>query len=772
MIEALGAELKNIVYFKEGQIDYTDNCGFVVISGKNLDSRVSKKQSNGAGKSLSFSILPNIMFESTPLAASKRSRKDILGTGSEASIELNSIGHKWKITQTPSKYIIEKDGVDQQVRGLAGQREMIQKIFPLTEDEFYSYVYLQSQRPLEFQIGTPAKRLAYITAVWRLENFDKMRKYFEKRLSDIKTAQTQFDTLMAELVHINKNLGKLNWTKKKQKKLDEATAIVESLSDKVKGLQADAARLRGLKEQVDFYNKTAEQHRQAQRKVTLDKDELKEQRELLKAEERYAEQLASYSKQTKRWVAKLEELGDAEFTDADKEKLKKTKYAVEKNLERISEMKRDRNRHKELLEEFEDLPKPSKNTGLKEFRRMAAKTKKDVAEIFEEEMGILNSTLSLEDLLHDHGDDGKCPTCLQDVDIPKLKKNIQRAKKRKAELKELIRDHKNDLERKRIKEALTKLDFNESVYNELKRKTEHAQGKIEELEQRRSDARRFDEYTEELKSIKKPKKPKQSAHLTEEQVDQQLELHSNIKRLKERLDEFDEIPTADGIDAKLEKIEKRLRKVEKEYTEAFSVTSELGSKRSEHRLLTKQSKALEEKLEGMKPLIKKRDMYKTLAAAYGQKGLKLQAARDILYKLERNLNRFASLIFAEPFKFSVVAKNDGIHVIVDRGHNKVSDVRNLSGAESDAFRLLYMLSSLVMVQDDRRTNFVVLDEPNAHMDDVTQGLFAERYLPFLRTLVPHVFLITPKSKHTYSNCDYITIVKKNGVSRIVKGQAA
>ena len=772
MIEALGATLQNVVYFKEGAIDYTDNCGLVVVSGKNLDSRISKKQNNGAGKSLSFSIIPNVVYEATPLASQKRVRKDIMGTGSEAAFTIRNGGHEWRIVQTPSKYLIFKDGVDQEVRGLATQREMIAKIFPLSEDEFYSYVYLQSQRPLDFQIGTPRSRLAYITKVWRLDHFDVMRKYFDKRLSDIKTAKTEFDVLTTQLIQINKSLEKLNWSKTKQEKLDAATEVVNSLSSKVKGLQADASKLRAAKEQIDFYANTLAAYQKAKNKVKFDRSELKEQRDLLRSFETYEEQLVQYQKQLKRWNAKLEELGECKFDADDKEKLRKTKHAVEKNLEKLRDLKAARAKHAELKEAFEELPKTGKNVGLKEFRQLANKTGRDVAEIFEDEMGILNSTLSLEELVHEHDDDGKCPTCLQDIDIAKLKKNIQRAKKRKAELKELVKAHKTDVERTKIKNALAKLDYCETSYKALKDKTTHAQGKIEELEERKNNARRWEEWTEELKSIKKPKEPKGTRFLTEEKIEKQFEYHSESKRLKERLEEFDEPPTADGIDGKLKKIEKRLAAVETEYAEAFGITADLGNKRSEFKLLTKQSKKLDAELSGMRPFIEKRDMYKALINAYGNKGLKLQAARDVLYQLERNLNRFATLIFAEPFKFTVETKNDGVHVRVDRGHNKVSDVRQLSGAESDSFRLLYMLSSLVMVKDDRRTNFVVLDEPDAHMDEVTRQLFIERYLPFLRTLVPHVFLITPKSKHAYSNCDYLTIVKKGGISRIVKGQAA
>jgi DNA repair exonuclease SbcCD ATPase subunit len=139
---------------------------------------------------------------------------------------------------------------------------------------------------------------------------------------------------------------------------------------------------------------------------------------------------------------------------------------------------------------------------------------------------------------------------------------------------------------------------------------------------------------------------------------------------------------------------------------------------------------------------------------------------QIVYQLEQHYNRFANLIFAEPFKFNVVAKDDGVHIIVDRGNGNVSDVRELSGAESDSFRLLHFLACVIMAKADRRVNIAILDEPDAHMDETTITLFADRYIPFLRTLVPHVFLITQKGKHVHSDCSYVTVEKHKGVSRV------
>ncbi|MNQ53390.1 hypothetical protein D3C85_674280 [compost metagenome] len=219
---------------------------------------------------------------------------------------------------------------------------------------------------------------------------------------------------------------------------------------------------------------------------------------------------------------------------------------------------------------------------------------------------------------------------------------------------------------------------------------------------------------------------------------------------------------------KLTEAEQRYKKIERRYTKAQDICSNLGSKASEYKVLRRERKDALEKLELIKPIIAQRDMFKSLEKGYSAKGLKITAANGVLFQIEQLMNRYSNLIFAEPFKFSLFAKEDGVHCRVDRGNGKESDVRLLSGAESDCFRLLWMWVMLVMVEDDRRTNFCVLDEPDSHMDETTRSLFVERFIPALRTLVPHVFLVTPLSKHLYSECHYITVTKKNGVSKVVE----
>jgi chromosome segregation ATPase len=162
----------------------------------------------------------------------------------------------------------------------------------------------------------------------------------------------------------------------------------------------------------------------------------------------------------------------------------------------------------------------------------------------------------------------------------------------------------------------------------------------------------------------------------------------------------------------------------------------------------------------------------SLVSAYGSKGLKNLAFTQIAVSIQHYLNFFSDLLFAEQMSFSVTSTTTGISVIVTRPNGKQSDVRLLSGSESNCFSLIYLLTVLAMIPASRRTNFVVLDEMDSHMDDACRDRFYTKYVPILKTVVPNVFVITPKSIDTMSSSNMsvfdkvITIVKKGGVSNV------
>jgi DNA repair exonuclease SbcCD ATPase subunit len=763
MIEITGSRFSGIVSYKKGEFDFTNNCGLTTVSGHNRDSQISKDQNNGAGKSLLFSMLPNVRFEQTPLADTRKKNR-IHSKGSFIEFDVNNLGHKWRIRQQAGGYQIWRDGEDLQVRGQANQRAQIEQIIPLTSDEWYSYVHLQSQKKMEFLYGTPRARMTYISEVWRLDQFDVLRRHFEKKIDEVKVAQNKSDAFTHQLMNINDALNKNGWNKTLEKELEAAKEIVNTQSKKVNKLQAKRQELKSLSKQVEFYTTTSERLKKLQGKIRFDRADLKEQRKLHESLEKFEEENEKYARRSKKLVKQLEELGDGGDSKTLRKRIKEIREeldvleAEDKRLEKVRDKHDAANRELENLDDHVD-------PDLRKFLTQCNKEKVDPMEALKEEYSTAKTTMKLADLLHDH-DDGACPTCMQKINIKDLERTIAQAKKRKGKAHSMIHALELRITKQENTEIIKALKFDERAFYGARKKIKALRAELEKLEDLRENAVRFDEITKQMSELEKPKQPKRQPVVSLEKIEQQLEMLDEVKRLKARLAEFDEVPADDNILKRLAEVEAKLEKVEKKYSKAHKITVRYSSLRAEWKLLKKQREEASLKVEEYKPLIRKLKRFKILAKAYSNKGLKLHAMHEIVYGLEQNYNKYAQLIFAENFQFKVEAKEDGVHITVDRGQGNVSDVRELSGAESDSFRLLHFLACVIMAKDSRRVNLAILDEPDAHMDLATTGLFVERYVPFLRKLVQHVFIITQKGKHLHPECSYVTVEKYKGVSNV------
>lgn len=764
MINITGSRFGGIVSYKKGEFDFTNNCGLTTVTGHNRDSRISKEQNNGAGKSLLFSMLANTAFEQTPMADTKKKNR-IHSKGSFIELDVEVDGVKWMIRQQSGGYVIERDGVDLKVRGQAAQREQIQQILPLTQDEWYSYVHLQSQKKLEFLYGTPRARMSYISQVWRLDQFDVLRKFFDKKIDEVKVAQNKSDAFTHQLMNINDALNKNGWNKKLDKELAEAKEIVKTQSKKVTKLQTQRQELKSLAKQVEFYTGTKEKLKKLKSKIRWDLDDLKEQYRLHQENEKYQEQLEEYQRRNKKLVKKLEELGgDVSGGKVSKKKLKELRAELEKLEEQDRKQEKVRDKHDAAVRELENLD-DHVDPDLRKFLSQCNKQSLDPMEALKEEYTTAKTTLKLADLLHDHND-GNCPTCMQKINIKDLEKTLAQAKKRKGKAHSMIHALEIQIAKRENDEIIKSLKFDERTFYANRKKIKTLRAEVSRMEELLENAGRFEEITAQMAELRKPKAPKRTPSISIEKIEEQKEMIDEHKRLKNRLAEFEEAPEDDNILKRLAEVEAKLEKVEKKYTKAQRTTVRYSSLKAEFKLLTKQRDETSAKVEEFAPLIKKMARFKVLAKAYSNKGLKLHAMHEIVYGLQQNYNKYAQLIFAEPFQFNVVAKEDGVHIMVDRGQGNVSDVRELSGAESDSFRLLHFLACVIMAKDSRRVNLAILDEPDAHMDLATTNLFVERYVPFLRKLVPHVFLITQKGKHMHPECSYVTVEKYKGVSNV------
>jgi len=764
MLRVTDIELDNVVLFKKVRLA-VDRHPFTVISGHNEDSRISSETSNGAGKSLLLSSIPNLRYEATPLAQTK-SKKDML-TSAAARIKMAFVGNNnvpYSITQTSSKFVIEEDGKDIESRTIPLQKTKIAEIFPITEEEFYSYVYLQSQRPLNFQIDKPAARLQYITSIFRLDVYDQLKKYFTKKLGEIKNKQVEFDVLNQQLVKINGLLERLAWSKESAAELDEAREVIKTLGGDSKTLQSKIQKYKAALAIVEQYDKLKAKRKKL--KPPIDLKRAKEERKWHRDMEEYQSELKTYKAQKKQLEQQVEELGKTKPIAVLKKKLKALNAHLKAEEKALTELHEVRQEWKSLEKRKEELALACEAVGLK--RKDAP-----VAVAFgkgrqEEELVQHKAVLQLKSILHDCTD-GECPTCMQQVEIDKIRKHIKKAEKAIDKLETHIEQFDAALAYVRVRDK--KIKFDDAAFVERRKQYAADSDTFDKLESQFEAATQVEKLTTRLSKLKAPEKVIVEPKYSLDQLEEIFEAHSEIQRIDSVLESLEnQHGTIDAVSLsnKLSDAQARYKKIERRYTKAQDICSNLGSKASEYKVLRRERKDALEKLELIKPIIAQRDMFKSLEKGYSAKGLKITAANGVLFQIEQLMNRYSNLIFAEPFKFTLFAKEDGVHCRVDRGNGKESDVRLLSGAESDCFRLLWMWVMLVMVEDDRRTNFCVLDEPDSHMDDTTRSLFVERFIPALRTLVPHVFLVTPLSKHLYSECHYITVTKKGGVSKVVE----
>lgn len=750
----LSLEINQVVHFQHAKLDVTQR-PMTVISGHNKDSLISGDTSNGAGKSLFWSAFPNLIYDATPLSTSRmkaQSRKEMLADKESHIIAIikSDWGKVYTVEQRASSITIFEDGVDMEIRLAKDQRLMLQKIFPITEEEFYSYIYLQSQRNLRFQIDKPSERLHHITDLFNLNVYDRLKSYFTKKLGEIKQVQVEHDVVSAALVRSNQMLERLNWTRDDKDELDRATAHVDKARSKMRTLQAEVERLKIAQSDAQRYAK-AEKSLSAIKSKMSDKD-IQTYMEGLQDKERYEKQMASYQSQYDALNGQLEALGKCvDRTDALKE-ISDRQDVLEEELQELVSQRKEYRAAEEKRELYAEKIRSIKVR--KELRELSEKE-------LQKELRHHDTVLEFEKILRDC-EDGECPTCMQTVDVKKYQKQINASKKAMEGVTQA-------LERKAYQRQLKELEvksFPQELYDKKKARYKLLTDKEELYEEQNNNFQRQRMLRDMIGLLEKPKKTYVEHKYTREQLKRYYDQNADIRKYKNILSS---ITVLQGVEEALLEASAALRKMEVRYGKAQKVIITNSARYGEYRALRREQKKQEQALTALQPIIEQRDLTKSLEKAYSSKGLKVNAANLILTQIEGNLNRYSNLIFAEPFKFTLRAKSDGVHCIVDRGaKSKPSDISRLSGAESDCFRLLWMWVMLVMAEPSKRTNFVVLDEPDAHMDTSTRNLFIERYLPMLRTLVPNVYLITPKSKDDFTDCAYLTVVKHKGISKLIE----
>ncbi len=225
-----GLRIHNIPRFKDAYLPL-DRKGVTVIHGWNKDASATstKPDVNAAGKSLLVKGLPELIFASTPLTQEikTRAKRDLfVAKDTFITVEVNAKGHDWTFTKKAKgksfAYEILKDGKDVGVRTIKYPEEKIRSFFGMSEEELYTLYFIDSGKPSALQYGSPTKRLEFFTNLFRLNNYDEIRKLFNGLMREAKENSAALKEVMSQLDVIQRDMPK-----ESVEELDEHNDVVE-----------------------------------------------------------------------------------------------------------------------------------------------------------------------------------------------------------------------------------------------------------------------------------------------------------------------------------------------------------------------------------------------------------------------------------------------------------------------------------------------------------------------------------------------------------------
>jgi len=755
--------LKKVGVYEELNLQDLDNEGFVTISGLNKDSQNLKDNRNGVGKSLMFGSIPNLLYEADPLAMTKKAKTNMLGN-KESEIELTwgaPDGKDITVLQTAKKYQVTHDGEDQKVDRQDVARGWIEKHFPLNREEFYSYAYITTQVPHPFQRATPSERLQYLTNVFNLDVYDRIRAKLKEKLDAARDAETESKGLADMLDVTQRKQNAIKISPKDRKRLKKMIARCDTLKEQRNEMYQSFVELSTVRNNAKQYEATLAKIEQ----LGVESDDSRTELKLLRVQLQqfadyadYAEELEEYKETRTELESRITELGLSESVDTKKlakrhGALIKEEEQIEQDLEDLDEQGQAYDSYKGRLQELADeLAK----------RKKPKRTREEA----EEERAEARAVIKAYHRLHEHLDDGTtCPTCSQDVDIKSLGKAKVRAEKTVADCDHDIIYHVFSAELEELQ--ADPVERPQHSKKQLKKSLDKVRAKIEQIETDFEQAKKFDKLTTKLESLRRPKKVKKPEG-SRKQVKQRIKDLESLRELEQTLKAFKRPETSfKSIDKQYAAADAAMKELTSAIAERETKVQNLKSKLQEFDHHQETLDSLNAKLEKLLPLIEKRKLFEILYKGYSNTSLKLKAVEGRLKQIENKLNEYSPLVFPEPMHFTLTTSKQGVLALVTRvTAGQTTDISIMSGAESNCFRLLYAIAIMPFIPQARRTNFIVLDEPESHCSESVIDHMRENFLPILKQIVPNIFWITPLDDGFSEN--RWTVTKEKGISTLDK----
>jgi len=779
MINLKSISLRNIITYKEAEVKFSDP--LYVIRGRNLD-RKQENAANGVGKSLLLSALPTLIYSAPPSAAKKNSAKSLHEKNSLISVVLSKDKNRFCLTQEMSgrssiKLGLNINGKEQSYREVVKAKEAIAKLFPIPEEQFYAFNYIDVMRFNPLLKGTGAQRFAFFENIVDFISYDKAFDIIAEKLKDIQSDMALLKKLEDKLEEDLKETGdvlSLEDIEKKEKivkQLERKQLKNKNILNKItKHLQniatflavADTEEIRSLPLDSSSENQINIKIKKLEEKLITVRKSRKIQEQYIQ----YKENLKQYNNKSK--------------------KIKRNIVTLKTELDGIEELSTD---IKKAVDNYYDnlsLYKQSKKTFLRimnEYKKIKNKARQQEPVDDKLLKKILGKAHSLKEeykkLLKINSANGKCPSCLQPVTLEHIESEQKRVKKEFSVAKtalQKLETHKKEFDNfllyKKLKEEAYSLrDKIIQLKKDIKigLSNKNTLKKLQELNENKATFKLLNrpKVIKIPKSIKSSNFEKLEKNLQNE-LSKQLEIKRLFKALKNLPVRFNSID-----EAKKENI-----KLKEEHDKVSNSASNINETIASYKLLIEVGKAshkntvkLRNDIEILQNKTKHASIYSKLKEAYGARGVRIFKMEAMANRYVDNLNTLSHLLYPEKMVFSCNITSTSFGIFAERNKRSPEDVRTLSGAEARCFTALSALALATFLPPDKRFNFIIFDEIEANMDAPSRRLFSEEFLPAVQQAYSTVILLTPTNKNEFysPHAHELIIEKKNGISRVIEG---
>lgn len=717
---------ENFVFFKEFEFDLSAK-GISHIRGINNNSSI-KGRNNGSGKSLFASGIDELLLNTNAMKTSTAFKtSDQLQAGTLLEIELDDSLIRKSGTKTTPAYEIfdEKRKPLGNKLTLTKSMEIIDSLYGLNEAEHFSTVHLDSRRPFLLQTGRPEQRLEFMSNLFRLDDFDLMAEYFKDRLDSIKSDIAVHKELVEQLDKLKKSVTSI----------DDMVVEVEAESQRLKERLSYLRKVEGSSSNPSNLSKKSRlKEILVKLGTTADKKGAKELSsrigELKKECNEVLLQWDAYSSWKKQYDKYSTEIESVKGIDADPDAVKKQLNKTRKQLEEARQNMAVLRDKKEKYLSQQKLLKAHKTT---------------IDSLPYPELPLMSR---ISNYLLTNGKNFK-KSVLEALRVSEHQCFVCSAELSKQKRAALLAEYseEKELDVKALMSIGEEITFSDKKYSKKAAELESLEKEVSRLTKVDTGLTRCQEIGEE------PTKPEQSSEYMKEMLLLVLEA-SNL------------LPDVDWSEGEAVDV----KQYEKYMAWCTRAQESLPLKRAEienQKRIGKDIERLEKKIDDLKSVIEKSNVYTLLYQAYGTRGIKSLAISKICNSVIGTVNTFSKLCLPEPMEFSCEITPGQFDIIAHRPKERESDVRRLSGGESLAFNLLMAASIITHLPANRRTNVMLLDEMAAHIDEASTPLMYDTFIPFLQTIVPHV-IVLDLGGHEIHDATRYNIIKEGGVSRLEK----